>query len=36
MGDRADDILELFNLSEADVKKYKTAKEKFESHFVKC
>lgn len=35
MGDKADDILQSFNLSEEDSKKYKTVKEKFENHFVK-
>ena len=35
MGDKADDILQSFNLSEEDAKKYKTVKEKFEKHFVK-
>ena len=35
MGDDADDILRLFQLAEADAKKYETVKNKFESHFVK-
>lgn len=35
MGDKGDDILRSFNLSEADKKKYDTVKEKFDSHFVK-
>ena len=33
MGDKGDDILRSFNLSEAE--KYDTVKEKFDSHFVK-
>ena len=35
MGDKADDILQSFNLPEADSKKYKTVKTRFEAHFVK-
>jgi hypothetical protein len=35
MGDKADDILHSFNLSEADSKKYATVKAKFDSHFIK-
>ncbi len=35
MGDKADDILGSFNLSEEDAKKYETVKTKFEQHFVK-
>ena len=33
MGEKADDILQTFNLPDA--KKYKTVKDKFEAHFVK-
>lgn len=35
MGDKADDILQSFNLTEDDAKKYATVKGKFEAHFVK-
>ena len=35
MGDKADDILSSFGLSEDDQKKYAVVKDKFESHFVK-
>ena len=35
MGDKGDDILWTFSLSEADKKKYETVKAKFNSHFVK-
>ena len=35
MGDRADDILRSFKLSEEDSKKYEVVKNKFNSHFVK-
>ena len=35
MGDRADDILQSFRLTDEDSKKYKTVKEKFDSYFVK-
>ena len=35
MGDKADDILQSFNLTEADRKKYSTMKDKFERYFVK-
>ena len=35
MGEKADDILQTFNLTEEDAKKYKTVKDKFEAHFVK-
>ena len=35
MGDRADDILRSFKLSEEDSKKYEVVKNKFDSHFVK-
>ena len=35
MGDKADDVLQSFNLSEEDSKKYKTVKDKFDAHFVK-
>ena len=35
MGDKADDILQSFNLTEADQKKYSTVKDKFERYFVK-
>ena len=34
MGDTADDLLLSFDLSEADRKKYKPIKDKFDSHFV--
>ena len=34
MGDKADDILQSFNLSEEALKTYKTVKEKFDTHFV--
>ena len=34
MGDEADDILRSFHLSEADAKKYKTVKEKFDEYFI--
>ena len=34
MGDEADDILQSFDLSETDRKKYKNVKDKFEGHFV--
>ena len=34
MGDKADDILQSFNLSEEDLKSYKTVKEKFDVHFI--
>ena len=35
MGDKADDILQFFRLTDEDSKKYKTVKEKFDSYFVK-
>ena len=35
MGDKAEDILRSFKLSEADAKKYSVVKEKFEDHFIK-
>ena len=35
MGDKADDILHSFHLSEEDQKRYDTVKEKFEHYFVK-
>ena len=35
MGYQAEDILTSFRLSEADGKKYRVVKEKFENHFVK-
>ena len=35
MGDKADDILWSFRLTEEEKKNYDTVKEKFESHFVK-
>jgi len=35
MGDRADDILRFFRLTEAQSKVYKTVKEKFDSYFIK-
>ena len=35
MGDEADDIMRSFQLSEADQKKYKVVKERFDQHFVK-
>ena len=34
MGDKADDILQSFNLSEEVLKSYKTVKERFDTHFV--
>ena len=34
MGDEADDILQSFDLSDADRKKYKSVKDKFEGHFI--
>ena len=34
MGDKADDILQSFNLSEEDLKSYKTLKERFDTHFI--
>ena len=34
MGNKADDILQSFNLSEEDSKSYKTVKEKFDTHFI--
>ena len=34
MGDEADDILRSFHLSDADAKKYKTVKEKFDEYFI--
>jgi len=34
MGDKADDILQSFNLFEEDLKSYKTVKEKFDAHFI--
>ena len=34
MGDKADDILQSFNLSEEASKSYKTVKERFDTHFV--
>ena len=36
MGDKADDILRSFKLSEEDKNKYSVVKDKFEKHFVKC
>ena len=35
MGDKAEDILQLFALTGEDVKKYDMVKAKFEAHFVK-
>ena len=35
MGDEADDILKSFHLSEADAKKYKTVKERFDEYFIR-
>ena len=35
MGDKADDILQSFKLSEEDLKTYNTVKQKFDAHFVK-
>lgn len=35
MGDEGDDILRLYHLVEADAKKYKMVKERFDGHFVK-
>ena len=35
MGDKADDILSSFELSEADQNKYSVVRDKFESHFIK-
>ena len=34
MGSKADDTLQVFNLSEEDLKSYKTVKERFDTHFV--
>ena len=34
MGDKADDILQSFNLSEEALKSYKTVKKRFDTHFV--
>ena len=34
MEDKADDILQSFNLTEEALKSYKTAKEMFDTHFV--
>ena len=36
MGDEADDILQSFNLTEEDRKKYEKVKEQFEKHFIPC
>ena len=35
MGDEGDDILRSYHLVEADAKKYKMVKERFNDHFVK-
>ena len=35
MGDEADDILKSFHLFEADAKKYKTVKERFDEYFIR-
>jgi len=35
MGNKVDDILQSFRLTEEDSKKYKTVKEKFDSYFIK-
>ena len=35
MGDKAEDLLQTFSLSEEDAKKYSTVVEKFNSHFIK-
>ena len=35
MGDKADDVLLSFGLSDNDKKKYEVVKDKFDSHFVK-
>ena len=35
MGDRADDVLRSFRLTEAESTTYKTVKEKFDSYFIK-
>ena len=35
MGDEGEDIIRSFHLAEADAKKYKTVKERFDGHFVK-
>ena len=34
MGDKAEDILQTFNLTEANKKKYKKVRDQFESHFI--
>ena len=34
MGDKADDILQSFNLFEDDLKSYKTVKDRFDTHFI--
>ena len=35
MGDKADDILSSFGLSDNDQKKYSVVKNKFDNHFIK-
>ena len=35
MGDKAEDLLQSFNLMDEEAKKYSTVKSKFENHFVK-
>ena len=35
MGDKADDILQSFNLTEEEAKQYKTVKDRLDPHFVK-
>ena len=35
MGDEADNILKSFHLSDGDLKKYKTVKEKFDEYFIR-
>ena len=36
MGQKADDILQSFGLSEEEEKKYKTMKDKFDGYFIQC
>ena len=36
MGDKAEYLLQSFNLTNKEAKKYSTVKVKLENHFVKC
>lgn len=36
MGDKAEDLLQLFNLTDKEAKKYSRVKAKFKNHFMKC